>query len=82
MRESEFDDRDRATLLADYSEEHQPRTQLGVLVSDALDKDAAWNVDVLYDHAAAAVDRKRDEYKRAYPDADLGAYRFVPSRVN
>lgn len=36
-REPEFNDRDRAVILADYDEEHAPRGSHGVLISEATD---------------------------------------------
>lgn len=78
-REPEFNDRDRAVILADYDEEHAPRGSHGVRISEATD--ASNNplsteatgrfVAVPYtDYAQDALDKARKARRDAVGDDD------------
>lgn len=78
-REPEFNDRDRAVILADYDEEHAPRGSHGVLISEATDpknnplSPAATGRFVwepVADFAQDALNKTRDERRKAVGDED------------
>jgi len=66
VRESEYGERDRALILADWEREHEPRGSHGVLVSEATDPkfnpyspdaEGQFVAEPIVDFAQAAIDR-------------------------
>ena len=79
VREPEYNDRDRAHLLADWDAENAPRGAHGVLVSEATDPkynpyalDAAGSfvAEPVVDYAQAAIDREVDARRKAVSAED------------
>lgn len=75
-RESEYSDRDRALLLADWDAENAPRGSHGILMSEATDPATQydWMVPLpTTDFVAAKIRAVQDAYSKQYPDADMRA---------
>lgn len=83
VREPEFDDRDRALLLADYEAERAPRGSHGLLLSETTDPAYQYDWETplpTMDFAAEALRKTQDAYKKAYPDADMSALLWTVRR--
>lgn len=84
-REPEYRQRDLASLMASFDDEHAPRSSTGVLAADAYNPELqnVWQVPVRIDYAAQAVAKKQAEYRNLYgKDFDLSAYRFSVERAD
>lgn len=74
VREPEFAESDRLVLLASRWLDQQPRGRHGYLLSDATDpeKQHGWTPrKPRRDYAQAVINKKQDEYRKLYKDADF-----------
>jgi len=79
VREPEYNDRDRAHLLADWDAESEPRNDLGVLMSDAtnpkynpyaVDAEGSFEAEPTVDFSRAAVHRVLEARRKLIKEED------------
>lgn len=78
-RESEWSPYERALMVAFQNLVSQTGTH-GHLMRDALDPDVRWSAEAVKDHAQAAIDRMRDQYRTDYPEDPLHGVFFVAQK--
>lgn len=81
-REPEFDARDRAALIADYADEHAPRSSTGALMSEATDPalEGSWKTRRFEDYSVKKLKRDQELFASEHPGFDLSTFRWSVER--